>query len=150
MNLMFSLSKNRSKDFVGKKLQFTLEIFDASPGKRGRISRLPLMLTVLLCPVGLKFLCGRAQALCPPWSFLCQMLTALPLNLCPLSRPGGLDCIVSRTYALQAYPEYLAFFLALPASRPGLLPSLPLLTLSSSSLPSPSPSSSPSLACASV
>jgi hypothetical protein len=50
------------------------------------------------------------------------------------------------TYALEAYPEYRAFFLAPPSYRPGLLPSMPLLTseppLSSSSLPSPSPSPS--------
>ena len=58
----------------------------------------------------------------------------------------GLDFIVSRTYALQAYPEYRAFFLALPTSRPGLLPSWPLPIhgppLSSSSLSSSSPSPS--------
>jgi hypothetical protein len=34
--------------------------------------------------------------------------------------------VLSRTYALQAYPEYRAFFLALLSSRSGLLPSLPL------------------------
>jgi hypothetical protein len=62
--------------------------------------------------------------------------------------------VLGRTYALQAYPEYRAFFLALPTSRPGLLPSWPLpihdppLSSSSLSSSSPSPSSSPSLACA--
>ena len=66
--------------------------------------------------------------------------------------------VLGRTYALQAYPEYRAFFSAPTPTRPGLLPSLPLPTpsslppspsdppLSSSPLPSPSPSSSPSLA----
>ena len=64
--------------------------------------------------------------------------------------------VLGRTYALQAYPEYRAFFLALPTSRPGLLPSWPLpihgppLSSSSLSSSSPSPSSSPSLACASA
>ena len=64
--------------------------------------------------------------------------------------------VLGRTYALQAYPEYRAFFLALPTSRPGLLPSWPLpihgppLSSSSLSHSSPSPSSSPSLACASA
>jgi hypothetical protein len=60
--------------------------------------------------------------------------------------------VLGRTYALQAYPEYRAFFLAPISSRSGLLPSLPLPTpdphLASSSItsPSPFPSSSPSLA----
>jgi hypothetical protein len=67
---------------------------------------------------------------------------------------------IARTYSLHAYPEYRAFFLALPTSRPGLLPSWPLpihappLSSSSLSSSSPSPSSSPSrslrLACASA
>jgi hypothetical protein len=51
--------------------------------------------------------------------------------------------VLGRTYALQAYPEYRAFFLASISSRPGLLPSLLLPTpdplLPSSSIASPSP-----------
>ena len=62
--------------------------------------------------------------------------------------------VLGRTYALQAYPEYRAFFLALPASRPGLLPFWPLPSpgphLSSSSRPSQSSSPSSSFSLASV
>jgi hypothetical protein len=63
-------------------------------------------------------------------------------------RPGP-PCrvVVTRrfTISLQAYPEYRAFFLALPTSRPGLLPSWPLpihgppLSFSSLSSSSPGP-----------
>ena len=53
--------------------------------------------------------------------------------------------VLGRTYALQAYPEYRAFFHAPASSRPGLLPCRPLPTPSSppSSPPCPPLSSSP-------
>jgi hypothetical protein len=89
---------------------------------------------------------GHAQDLCPHESFLSPMplclclrfslrsasasvsAFALPLPPFQPSRLVGLDFIVSRTYALQAYHEYQAIFLAPPSSRLDLLPSLPLPT----------------------
>ena len=84
-------------------------------GKTGRIKRI-IMLKVLLLPrwpaiplvskvqisfgisgsLQIAMRSGRAQALCPPQSFLCQKLTVLPLPLCLPSRLVGLDFIVSR------------------------------------------------------
>jgi hypothetical protein len=115
------------------------------PGQQGPDLLRHLWLQVLIV---IRSGLGHVQDLCPHHPFLSPMLTALPLPLFPLSRPVGLDFIVNRytgsfafyeavrvtervlgrTYALQAYPEYRACFLALPSSRPGLLPSLPLPT----------------------
>jgi hypothetical protein len=53
--------------------------------------------------------------------------------------------VLGRTYALQTYPEYLAFILAPLSSRPGPLPFLPLPTPTPYLLSHPSLSESLSL-----
>jgi hypothetical protein len=87
-------------------------------------------------------MCSRhaAPALCSHPSFLSLMLTALSLHLFMVSALKACrtplfgqsvhevliaiykvitERVLGRTYALQAYPEYWASFLALSSSRPG-------------------------------